>query len=123
MRADAAEFGGDSRFVMNLDQESAPALFDKNRFGRPGGNFDARLGIDVDADEAVGIEDFLGLIGSIVTAFCEKGLEGFLIFRQEGSALVIERFGNTLQLRRQRLPFSFHIFGKHLRRAIDETST
>ena len=53
------ELGGDAGGVVDLDEERSPAGFDEERLGGPGGDLDARFGVDVDCDEAEGIECLL----------------------------------------------------------------
>ena len=114
VRAGATEFRGNARLVVNFDEESAPPLLHQDWFGRSGGNFDAGFRIDLDADEAIGIKNLLGLLRSIFPAFREKGFQRLLILRRKGRALVVHRFGDTLNLRGERLPFCFDILGKTL---------
>ena len=56
VRAVSGEDRGDAGFVVYLDQKSAPALLHQASHRRALLHLDARLGVDVDADQAVGIE-------------------------------------------------------------------
>ena len=105
--AGGAEFGGDPGLVMNFDEEGAPALLDQDRFGRPVGDFDARFGIDLDADERIGIENFLGFFGGIIATRCEERVEGFAVVGGERRALVIECLDQATDAGGGWLPLNF----------------
>jgi hypothetical protein len=66
------EHGGDAGFVVDLDEESAPALLDEFGGGVALLDFDAAFGVDVDADEGV---------------FVEEALEGFDLVRAAGAGV------------------------------------
>ena len=56
VRAVGGQDRGDAGFVVYFDEESAPALLHQASHRRALLHLDARLGVDVDADQAVGIE-------------------------------------------------------------------
>jgi hypothetical protein len=65
LRAGEAKGGGDAGLVADLDQEGAPALGDELGPGRPLHHLHPALGVDVDLEQAVRIEDRLDRRGGV----------------------------------------------------------
>ena len=107
------KLGSDTGLVANLDKEVTPALLNQLPLGRAGVYLDARLGVDVDIDEALGIEDLLHLSDGLGGVRLAKRLvEPFLHLRRKRFAQVIFGLNEPLNLRLQRLKSDVMDFGK-----------
>ena len=107
----------DARFVAHLDEERAPSVLHELRLRGARGHLDAALGIDVDVEQRVAIENLLhrggrarmrGLASARVERrrvrrFAHRRIERLTIRRRERRADVVERFDEARDLRRERL--------------------
>ena len=93
---------------MNLDQKLPPAALDEFRFGGAGGDLDAHLRADLDAEEAIGIEDLLHRADrGAGIARLHGGGEALLVGGAERSAEVVGRVEQASYLREQGLGLDF----------------
>ena len=100
------QVGRHAPFVMHLDQKHAPALLDKLRRCRPASNLHAAFGVDINSGQAALIENFLDRLDGVIgignrDCLVERGL---LVFGQR-LAEQVESFGNSFDLRLERLSF------------------
>ena len=94
--------------VVNLDQKLPPAALDEFRFGGAGGDLDAHLRADLDAEEAIGIEDLLHRADrGAGIARLHGGGEALLVGGAERSAEVVGRVEQASYLREQGLGLDF----------------
>ena len=90
---------GDARLVLHLHQERSPALFHQLRFGRAFLHFDAAFRIDIDAHQAMAVENLLDLLHGFGAA------EIRALGRGQRLTGHLERIGDALHLRGERLQF------------------
>jgi hypothetical protein len=91
---------------VDLHQENAPALLDELRGSGAAGNFYATFGVDVHADEAALVKDFLdGFDGVIVVCVSDGAVESCLLLFREWLAEEFKSLGDALDLSFERLSF------------------
>ena len=104
--AGSLELRGDTRLVVDLDQEYAPALFIQQCGSGSTRDFYTTFGIDVYADEHAMIECLLnGLDGLVVIWLCQRCLESFAFGGREAFAQKVECGHDAANLGLERLGF------------------
>ena len=99
--ADRLKRRRDPGLVVDLHEKAAPALLDQFGLRRSLLHLHARLGIDVNAEEAPRIQHRLQFRGVLLLQRC---VEGFALFGAERFTDELRRLDDALDLRRERLP-------------------
>ena len=113
VRAAGTKLGGDTGLVVYLDEKTAPTLFNQLELGRTGFHLHARLRVDVDAEQALGIKDLLNSSDGIgVVRLTKRLVEAPLGLGGERFAEIILGLNESLNLRLERLKIHIMDFRK-----------
>jgi len=113
VRAAGTKLGGDTGLVVYLDEKTAPTLFNQLELGRTGFHLHARLRVDVDAEQALGIKDLLNSSDGIsVVRLAKRLVEAPLGLGGERFAEIILGLNESVNLRFKRLKIHIADRGK-----------
>jgi hypothetical protein len=106
LRTDAAQFRGSTGLVLHFDEKRAPTLLHELRFGWPRRNLHPHFRVDVQAHQAMRIQNGLNVMTALGRiALSHRRVQRLPFARGQGCSQVIQRLDQSLDLRAQRLEF------------------
>src|SRR5262249_20025961 len=100
-----AQFSRGASFVPDLNEKSSPAILQERGFRGALGDLDSHFRVNLDVNEAIGIQKFLNLRRRIGVCPGDCSLETLSFRFPQGRSQSIQSVYQSLDLRRQRLDF------------------